>query len=104
MTKSELVNIIDALDVLAGQTVAGEWSNFGWGSIDDIFHSLFDDFDRRSELRDLHLDDAYQALDAIFKEIGDRPGAEFTTHVKWAGVVESARLASASLRKHPLMR
>lgn len=99
MTRDELVNIIEAVDVLASQTHSGRWECGIWGSIDDVFHTLFDDFDRRTEINDESLNEVYRLLDEMLVDIGDKPGEDFLRHHLWPRLVEAARTASGSLKE-----
>ncbi|MDP2340534.1 MAG: hypothetical protein Q8O67_06235 [Deltaproteobacteria bacterium] len=62
-----------------------------------MFHTLFDDFDRRDEIKDEDLNAVYSGLELILKDIGDRPGHEFTRHPEWSRVVAHAKSALAIL-------
>jgi hypothetical protein len=69
------------------------------GTIDDVFHSLFDDFDRRKELDNRDLDRLYLLLECILKDCGDAEGPVFTDHALWPEVLGCATEARRALTR-----
>ena len=97
MTRAELQNILAAIDCVLLQVVPGAWQVESWGSVDDVFHALFDDFDRRGELAEPSLNRLYQLLGEILEDVGDAPGTVFSSDHRWPSVLEAAAQAKDRL-------